>query len=577
MSRLRRASRNTSHQGNLVPATVVDVVGDYASVRVSGVGVRYTGLEVVGGPVTRGQQVHVDLSTDVPYIVAPVPFLGEARQRRKKEPRSGVGAVAPLLWNLWLGTQPIYLSGSGGAAAALPLLPNVHSQGYQYTSQYPDFAPDSSNVANGTNATLIAHPTTVQNRHCGFVIGVDYFYFAYFPYTGNLVVKEYSLSTGSETGSISIAVTGATCNDNYVPLTYLEDQKVIVAYSVTGDGGSSYTLKMDEIDFSGTPSSSTVYSRYVADYGHSALSLTSVNMGSYVKVLLVAEAFDWDTWDPLNVDLILTTYRSDTQATNETIYAVDTTYPSDNYVNWVYVQRSPIIDQNDHVIFFLEVDGGYYTGTQRVGEGYIINYDMSTDTYVKTNLMGQDPGDWPNHYALSYDEVDNTVLFLINQGPNNNTYPYQYFVYNPSGHGITAGHGGPAAWSDSTPIHLAGHAYAANYYAADTVGIYDYDNSFALNGTVATTWNIDGYRGMSHVGDQNGGLMWFWIGTNIVGVDVTDGSTVRTLYLGLDSANYESVTGYLSRPCSIIITSQQIFFVLHDLTAGIYLYMWQIT
>jgi hypothetical protein len=457
--------------------------------------------------------------------------------------------------------------------SSVGLLRNVHSNDYQYTSHFNEITPTSINVPNGVSAVELASPAGVESLNCGFVVGVNHCYFSYFPNGLDLLVKEYSLATGLETGSVTIDLDGTEAYSDWNPMTYIEDRKILIAYS-KDDGAGGGDLYLDEIDFS-IPSATTVYTYHVDSFIHRALSLTSVDMGTYIKVLLTASSIDVDTFPPLAVTFLMVSYRSDTQVTNLTTYSVDTTYPADNYVNEVWVRRSPVVIQDERVVFFLDVDGGYNSGPgAHEGEGYIIDYDLNDDTYDLIILYGEDPNDWPDLKTMSYDKDTNTVLFSVSDGPNDNTYPYQYFVYNPATLVISDGQ---ASALDHTLIHVNGHAYFTHLQAADTMGIYDYDNASALNGTVGTTWNIGaGYRGVSHVGDQNGDLIWFWVGTNIVGADVADGSIIRTLDLGLSSASFEA-GGVLNRDCTIFITSQQIFFICHNGITRLYLYMFDVS
>ena len=68
---LRKSVRNVSKQGNLIPATVISSAGNRATVRLLSNGAVYRTLKVVGGPVTNGQVVAIDMNSDIPIIVAP--------------------------------------------------------------------------------------------------------------------------------------------------------------------------------------------------------------------------------------------------------------------------------------------------------------------------------------------------------------------------------------------------------------------------------------------------------------------------------------------------------------------------
>lgn len=108
MNQLQRSVRDASKRGGLVWATVTDVVGDYASVRVSGIGSRYTGLLVIGGPVEIGQDVRVKLTAGLPYIVAPMILPEVKRERKAVRTRSRATVNALSDWGQVWTWQKIY-------------------------------------------------------------------------------------------------------------------------------------------------------------------------------------------------------------------------------------------------------------------------------------------------------------------------------------------------------------------------------------------------------------------------------------------------------------------------------------
>lgn len=81
MSRISRNIRQTVKQGNLFPATVIDIHGPRATVRLSGNGAVYHNLAITGGPIFLGDIVHVDFTTTIPTIVAPSNLTSPAAQR----------------------------------------------------------------------------------------------------------------------------------------------------------------------------------------------------------------------------------------------------------------------------------------------------------------------------------------------------------------------------------------------------------------------------------------------------------------------------------------------------------------
>jgi hypothetical protein len=71
MTKLGRSIRGLAKHGNNMRAIVISCARETATVRLAGNGAVYRTLRVVGGPVSVGQQVQVDMSSDIPYIVAP--------------------------------------------------------------------------------------------------------------------------------------------------------------------------------------------------------------------------------------------------------------------------------------------------------------------------------------------------------------------------------------------------------------------------------------------------------------------------------------------------------------------------
>lgn len=71
MTKIATSIRQTIRNSNSFRAIVLGVSGNTATVRVSGVGAKYSNLEVIGGPVLVGEWVTVDFATDVPKIIAP--------------------------------------------------------------------------------------------------------------------------------------------------------------------------------------------------------------------------------------------------------------------------------------------------------------------------------------------------------------------------------------------------------------------------------------------------------------------------------------------------------------------------
>lgn len=73
MTELSRNIRASVKQGGSLPAVVVEVFYDRATIKLAGNGAVMRNLSVIGGPVVAGQLVQVDFTTPVPTVVA----LGE--------------------------------------------------------------------------------------------------------------------------------------------------------------------------------------------------------------------------------------------------------------------------------------------------------------------------------------------------------------------------------------------------------------------------------------------------------------------------------------------------------------------
>jgi len=93
MTDLTRNIRTVAKQGNNVPATVIGVSGDRATIRLSGNGAVYRTLKVVGGPVSINQKVQVDMSSEIPYIIAPsISYAGESAVYKPQKPKVAYAA-----------------------------------------------------------------------------------------------------------------------------------------------------------------------------------------------------------------------------------------------------------------------------------------------------------------------------------------------------------------------------------------------------------------------------------------------------------------------------------------------------
>jgi hypothetical protein len=68
--RLAQQVSTKIRSGRLMPATVIDVFFDKASVQLSGNGMVMRGLQIIGGPIHAGELVNVDFTTHVPTVVA---------------------------------------------------------------------------------------------------------------------------------------------------------------------------------------------------------------------------------------------------------------------------------------------------------------------------------------------------------------------------------------------------------------------------------------------------------------------------------------------------------------------------
>jgi len=98
MTDLTRNIRSVSKRGNNLPATVIAVSGNRATIRLSDNGAIYRTLKVVGGPVSINQKVQVDMSTDIPYIIAPsISYAGETTTYSAQRPKVAYASPYPDL------------------------------------------------------------------------------------------------------------------------------------------------------------------------------------------------------------------------------------------------------------------------------------------------------------------------------------------------------------------------------------------------------------------------------------------------------------------------------------------------
>lgn len=98
MTDLTKNIRSVSKRGNNLPAIVIGISGDRATIRLSNNGAIYRTLKVVGGPVSINQKVQVDMSTDIPYIIAPsISYAGEVTARAIQRPKIAYASPYPDL------------------------------------------------------------------------------------------------------------------------------------------------------------------------------------------------------------------------------------------------------------------------------------------------------------------------------------------------------------------------------------------------------------------------------------------------------------------------------------------------
>src|SRR5512146_1575826 len=70
MRKLAKITRAVVKHGNSFPGTIIEVMNNRASVRISADGSLFRSLEITGGPVEVGQSVIVDFTTEKPTILA---------------------------------------------------------------------------------------------------------------------------------------------------------------------------------------------------------------------------------------------------------------------------------------------------------------------------------------------------------------------------------------------------------------------------------------------------------------------------------------------------------------------------
>jgi hypothetical protein len=98
---LDRKIRSLTHEKNQIPAVVVDVVGNRASVRLVGNGSLAHNLEILGGPIVKGQQVMVDYSGKRPVVNAVGKEYATIQQMLAilaRMQKASAGTTAPFGW-----------------------------------------------------------------------------------------------------------------------------------------------------------------------------------------------------------------------------------------------------------------------------------------------------------------------------------------------------------------------------------------------------------------------------------------------------------------------------------------------
>jgi len=84
VSRLSQKVRKIARQGNVIQATVLDVIGSRATVKLSTNGAVYAMLSIVGGPVSKGEVVRVNFGSGTPFVMAPITGITEALVSRTR-------------------------------------------------------------------------------------------------------------------------------------------------------------------------------------------------------------------------------------------------------------------------------------------------------------------------------------------------------------------------------------------------------------------------------------------------------------------------------------------------------------
>lgn len=158
MSRLAKDIRSNIKSGASLPAVVVDVFFGKASVRVLRNGQILRHLDVVGGPVSKGQQVSIDHTTSKPTVVV-----------------TGNPAPTPVNVNAQVSYPPVKVplqtsSTGGGHTIQDEGTPLAQETALNFVGELVEATDDSGNGATVVtidlpiyhNSTLVGNPSSIN-------------------------------------------------------------------------------------------------------------------------------------------------------------------------------------------------------------------------------------------------------------------------------------------------------------------------------------------------------------------------------------------------------------------------------
>lgn len=618
MRRLDRTIRKSVRQGNLFPATVLDVHGDgRATVRLSGNGTRLRNLQIVGGLVAVGDSVMVDFGSYSPVIEAPPSrefsneFLQEIYDALKRDgeydaPGTGGQAsdltlVRSILSGFVSGTSEILVSASLDIylLAAIALMQSIYAEGdsssppllrnnntnaevsgqLMYSTGYGDAVPTAVNIPGSVSYETVATHSSVRTSYIlpAFVVSDAHIYWVITHNSGDYSVREYQLSDLSQTGNVSIPVgysggTGAAYGA--VNIAYMSERRVAVSY-VEDNGVDSTAARLDIIDFA-TPARTRKYTAsYSTDHYHANGLLHAVDMGGYAKVLAVFQDEDYNEYTGSSpayynkTNLLFVTYDEDSDSVHSSNYwHILPDNPSETTFDLVKFGAPAVTVSGYRVVFHISFEQYIYS-VQHPGECYIVDYDMNDDTYATEHIYQADYGEGapydasPTCKIMTYNWNDGKVYYMLRgRRWDTTTELISWASYNPSTQSSTHDATGVSSLYMGTVVVDTILYLLLLAPSGTTMDILNTAYSNVRTGVNA--YHTTYYRNYSNNGDE-GGLVWAHTGTNLVGYDPVNSENDRSIAIGIDAS---SVSG-----STIILTASHMFMMHYSSNSSVTLRM----